>query len=106
MLRAADVCLSCGEVHSQKQYALQHGKAHECPKVVMGRFPVISQPELPDLADFPVQASATRSIRDYETPHPLPLAGRSDSRRPSLESRSRGIGVPWLPLPDLGEVIW
>jgi hypothetical protein len=105
MLEVANVCLSCGAVHSGKQFGFAHGEARECPKVIMGRFPVISQPELPDLTEFPVQVSAARSIRDYEAPPAVSLGSLPSPRRSGPGSRPRGMGVPWLPLPDLGEVI-
>jgi hypothetical protein len=105
MLEVADVCLSCGEVHSDKQFGFRHGGARECPKVIMGRFPVISRPELPDLNDVPVRVSASRSIRDYETPPAVSLGSLPSPRRGGPDPRSRGMGVSWLPPPDLGEVI-
>jgi hypothetical protein len=108
MLEAADVCLSCGEVHSDKQFGFRHGATRECPKVVLGRFPVISQPAPADLNEIPVRTSASQQIRGYETPltpPPVSLGSLPAPRRGGTDSRSRGMGVPWLPPPDLGEVI-
>lgn len=105
MLGAANTCLSCGGVHSNEQFSLRHGAARECPKVIMGRFPVISQPEPAELLDIPVQVSVSRSIRDYEMPPAVYLGSLPSGRRGGSEPRSRGMGVPWLPPPDLGEVI-
>jgi hypothetical protein len=105
MLEVADVCLSCGEVHPEQQFGFRHGGAGECPKVIMGRFPVISQPEVPEVLDVPVPFSAARSIRDYEAPPAVFLGSLPAPRRPGSDSRHRGMGVPWLPPPDLGEVV-
>jgi hypothetical protein len=108
MLEKANVCLSCGEVHSDKQFGFRHGPGRECPKVIMGRFPVLSEPELPEQPEVPVRVSASRRIRDYETPPIVPaisLGSLPRTRRGDGGSRSRTMGVPWLPPPDLGEVI-
>jgi hypothetical protein len=105
MLEGADVCLSCGEVHSDKQFGFRHGATRECPKVILGRFPVISQPALQSAAEVPVRISASQRIRDYEMPPPVSLGSLPTPRRDGTDPRSRGMGVPWLPPPDLGEVI-
>lgn len=105
MLDGANVCLSCGEVHPEKQFGLRHGAARECPKVIMGRFPLISQPDPAEFPEIPVRVSASRRIRDFEMPPAVYLGSLPSGRRGGTEPRSRGMGVPWLPPPDLGEVI-
>jgi hypothetical protein len=105
MLEVTKVCLSCGEVHPDTPFGFLHGAARECPKVIMGRFPVISQPDLSEFPEIPVQVSASRRIRDYETPPAVSLGSLPTPPRGGADARSRGMGVSWLPPPDLGEVI-
>lgn len=107
MLEVPDVCLSCGEVHPENQFGIYHGGRRECPKVIMGRFPILTRPDGDGASDTPVHVPASRRIRDYETPTiPAPvLLGSLARRRDEPELRPRTIGMFWLPPPDLGEVI-
>jgi|GEM_PF-581552 len=103
----ADVCLSCGEVHSEKHFGIRHGERRECPKVILGRFPILSHPEADTISEVPVRVSASQRIREFETPSVLPPVslGSVPRRRVDPAGRPRSMGMPWLPLPDLGEVI-
>lgn len=108
MLEVADVCILCGEVHPARHFGLSHGERGECPRVLMGRFPLISLPDGDrEFEEDVLRGSASRRIREYETPTPLPPSRRDLD--PDLgvgpTARNRAIGMPWLPLPDLGEVI-
>ncbi len=105
MLEVADVCILCGEVHPARQFGFNHGEHGQCPKVIMGRFPMISQPPADDvLLETPVRGSASKRIRDFETPSSP--AERTDSRfGVDSSTRPRPMGLPWLPPPDLGAVI-
>jgi hypothetical protein len=107
MLEVPDVCLSCGEVHSEKHFGIRHGERRECPKVIMGRFPLLSRPDGEGVPEVPVRSSASQRIREFETPTvPPPVSlGSLPRRRNEPESRTHSMGMPWLPLPDLGEVI-
>lgn len=107
MLEVADVCLSCGEVHPEQQFALRHGQRRECPKVILGRFPLLSRADGDGTLEEPVSGPAARRIRDYEIPTiPAPLTFTPFARRgDEPESRLRTLGMPWLPPPDLGEVV-
>ena len=106
MLEVADVCILCGEVHPTQHYGLRHGERGECPKVIMGRFPLISRSD--GVAEAtPLRGTASQRIREYEAP-PVPPPPPSEPRRQTgtdLEARARVLGVPWLPPPDLGTVI-
>jgi len=106
MLEMADVCPGCGQVHSDRQFGFKHGAPRECPLVVMGSFPVMSLPNPPVKA--PVRVVTPRRPRLPEAPSAgIPISTGS-LPFPSAESdrgRSRSLGVPWLPPPDLGEVL-
>ena len=106
MLQVPDVCLSCGEVHSGKQFGLRHEGRAECPKVIMGRFPLYSMPDGEGLAEGPTRGLASRRIREFEAPAANPATHSVGStRRDDPDARPRSMGMPWLPPPDLGEVI-
>ena len=108
MLEVADVCILCGEVHPSRRYGLRHGERGECPKVIMGRFPLIAgNTKEPASDEDELRGTATQRIREYETPS-VPAPSRQDSyRRMNVDSetRARTMGMAWLPPPDLGMVI-
>ncbi len=106
MLQVADLCLQCGQDHGVPRTSLRHRGPTECPSVVMGSFPVLPVIEA-DLEELP-PVPASRRIRDFEHPAPAttPVAPVSISwGRREDESRHRPLAIPWLPLPDLGEVL-
>jgi hypothetical protein len=106
MLEVSDVCPSCGQVHTDRQYGISHRSPRECPLVIWGSFPVVSFPN--PSPDPPIRVPAARRIRDAERPvGPLPVFdGGLPGPRVDLERvRGRALGVPWLPPPDLGEVL-
>jgi hypothetical protein len=106
MLQVADVCPSCGQTHADAQFGIAHGGPRECPKVIMGSFPVITQPELPE--SFPEVASrapAARRIREFETPAHVSLGSLPIPSRNDFGSRPRSLAAPWLRPPDLGDIL-
>lgn len=106
MLEVSDVCPACGQVHSGPQFGFRHRSARECPTVVIGSFPVVSLPNPP--ADLPIRVPAARRIQEAERPlPPLPVfvAPLPSFRAARDGPRGRSMGIPWLPPPDLGEVI-
>jgi len=108
MLEVADVCILCGEVHPVRNYGLQHGDRGECPRVIMGRFPLLSHAEVDAIAtEDHLRGSTSKRIREYESP-PTPRPSQSKDA-PDFAStpsgRPRTMGLPWLPPPDLGTVI-
>jgi len=106
MLEVSDVCAACGQVHKDHQFGIKHRSPRECPLVVMGSFPVVTLPN--PAPEAPVQVHAAERIRRAERPvGPLPVAANvfASPRAETDRSRSRSLGVPWLPPPDLGEVL-
>jgi hypothetical protein len=111
MLEVSDVCPNCGTVHQGRQYGIRHGGPRECPTVVMGRFPLITAPQIDEVAEsipapiplaVPTPAVVVRESRMRETPvslGSLPIHPRDTA------PRSRSAGLLWLPPPDLGEVL-
>ena len=109
MLEEADVCIWCGEVQPAQHFGLRHGEHGHCPKVVMGRFPLLTEGEDREeiFDEEPLAGSASQRIREYETP-PVPKSSLHESARRfgvGPEVRARPAGLPWLPPPDLGAVI-
>jgi hypothetical protein len=105
MLDLSDVCPACGQVHERRKFGLRHLPPRDCPRVVMGSFPVVSLPSHPEVA--PIRLSPAPRLRQSELPvevNALPSDSVSVPRPSSDHARSRSLGVPWLPPPDLGEV--
>jgi len=106
MLQVADVCPACGEAHSDRQFGFKHRSARECPRVVMGSFPVATMPS-PPLA-VPIRVPAAQQIQIAERPRgrvQMPLAPYPAPSPEPDRGRSRSLGILWLPPPDLGEVL-
>lgn len=107
MLGEADAgpCPLCGEMHPEPQFGFRHGGPRECPNVVLGSFPVLDQPDDGEgILAFP-RTSAAHRIREFETPIRISLIASPPPRPDEVDSRPRGLGVPWLRPPDLGEVL-
>jgi len=105
MLGVSNVCAACGQVHDGRKFGLKHRAPRECPRVVMGRFPLVSIPSPSEEA--PVKVSPARRIRDSEllgNAGPFVADSLTIPRLASDYTRGRSLGVPWLPPPDLGEV--
>jgi len=105
MLEVADVCPSCGQTHSDAQFSLAHRGPRECPRVVMGSFPVITQPEPDTVLEAVPRASAARRIREFETPAHVTLGSLPIPLRSDLGSRPSSLAIPWLRPPDLGDIV-
>jgi hypothetical protein len=106
MLGVADVCPSCGQTHSDEQFGITHRGPRECPKVVMGSFPVMSQIDLPEFdLEQAVRPSAARKIREFETPAHVSLGSLPIMPRIENEPRHRSLAAPWLRPPDLGDIL-
>ncbi len=106
MLDLSDVCPACGQTHDRRKFGLKHRPPRDCPRVVMGSFPVVSLPSPPD--ELPVKvptASRTRRSDVALSFNPLPVDSLAVPRPTSDHTRSRSLGVPWLPPPDLAEVV-
>ena len=106
MLEVANVCPACGEAHSDRQFGFKHRSARECPRVVMGSFPVATMPN-PEV-EAPIRVPAARQIELSERPRgplSIPVGPFSPPRLEPENGRTRSMSVLWLPLPDLGEVL-
>jgi len=109
MLQVSHGCPACGQVHEGRKYGFKHRAPRECPLVVMGSFPVISRPNPPEQAPIAVPSiktvPETDPLRDAGALLPGDSVGRVQFARTRNADRARGLGVPWLPPPDLGEVL-
>jgi hypothetical protein len=107
MLEVADVCTRCGILHPEPRSSTVHISGPiECPSVVLGSFPVLPslRVELDELPPSP----ASRRIRDFEQPARATSNAASvsiSSSRRGADERTRHLSIPWLPMPDLGEVL-
>jgi hypothetical protein len=103
MLGETRVCASCGGVHESHPYGLQHRGAHQCPAVVAKDFAVVST------LDGELEPPAPQDEVSVALPRSdLPVAFGSvpvPSGRDSGRSHQRTLDVPWLPPPDLSEVV-
>jgi hypothetical protein len=105
MLEVSNVCAACGQVHEGRKFGLKHRAPRECPRVVMGRFPVVSLPSR--VEEAPVKVPSQRKVRESGLPgtvDPLSAISLNAPRSSNELVRGRALGVPWLPPPDLGEV--
>ena len=100
MLGVADVCPSCGEIHSDRQYAFLHRGSGQCPALVRGNYQIVSRPSAPIESHL---VPDTPKNRDADVPislGSLPLPPRQENG----EHRIRTLSMPWLAPPDLGGV--
>ena len=108
MLQVSHGCPACGQVHEGRKFGFKHRAPRECPLVVLGSFPVISQPNA--APEQPVRIPSVKTNLEVEPRHEPDLfggesIGRVQFARSRESERTRGLGVPWLPPPDLGEVL-
>lgn len=100
MLEAADVCPSCGKVHSDRQYAFLHRGSGQCPVLIESSYSVVSRPP-PEIETRLVPELGARTEGD------MPVSMGSLPRPPrgnDGERRVRTLSLPFLPPPDLGGV--
>ncbi len=107
MLGVADVCPSCGQVHPERPFGFSHGGPRECPKVVMGSFPVLDEVPGNPVPAGVLRGPAGRKIREFETPTPVQvtLGSLPTPRREEIVAQTRSLSFPWLRPPDLGQVL-
>ncbi|HTT46141.1 MAG TPA: hypothetical protein VMH38_09070 [Thermoplasmata archaeon] len=108
MLQVSHGCPACGQVHEGRKFGFKHRAPRECPLVVLGSFPVISFPNpqaTPPLKIPSVKVNVELNRTSDPTPPMGDLSERDQLVRARDAERSRGLGVPWLPPPDLGEVL-
>lgn len=100
MLEVSDVCPTCGEAHSERQYSILHRGSGRCPRVEEGAYAVTSQPPVAIDAHLVPQL-------DGEEGGEIPISMGSlpfPPREPEVERRVRTLSLPWLSPPDLGGV--
>jgi hypothetical protein len=109
MLQVSHGCPACGQVHEGPRFGFKHRAPRECPLVIMGSFPVITRPNPPLAAPITVpDVKPNLEVDQRNASEALPPAdsvGRIQFSRTRDAERARGLGVPWLPPPDLGEVL-
>jgi hypothetical protein len=98
MLEVADVCPSCGRVHSDRQYTFLHRGSGQCPELIRGSYQVVSTPaaaiEAHLVPDLPRSREEDVPISMGSLPRP--------PRDAPPEHRIRTLTIPWLAPPDLG----
>ena len=108
MLDVSHGCPACGQVHEGRKFGFKHRAPRECPLVIIGSFPLVSLPTPPQEA--PVKVPSTTRPRDIDPGRASETFLEESFRQVQFArardaGRSRGLGVPWLPPPDLGEVL-
>ena len=109
MLQVSHGCPACGQVHEGRKFGFKHRAPRECPLVILGNFPVVSLPTPPAESPIRVSAASRKNNGDGDSHISEALIAESlrqvELARPRDGERVRGLGVPWLPPPDLGEVL-
>jgi len=109
MLEVAHICPRCGRrVSDTPGAAAQHLSKNRCRPTVFAALPepdqFLDEEEVPRL-------SAARQIQEFETPTPKAHRASPRGQVDALGSvsptpgGSRGLAIPWLTPPDLGEVL-
>lgn len=100
MLEVADVCPSCGRVHTDRQYAFLHNGSGQCPTLIESSYSIVSRPSTPAEAHRIPERSEEPDEEIPVSMGSLPLPPRDGEPEP----RQRTLGLPWLPPPDLGGI--
>jgi hypothetical protein len=98
MLEVADVCPSCGQLHSDRQYAFLHRGSGQCPALVRGNYSVVSRPAAPIEAHLIPDTPRAHEADVPVSMGSLPLPPREETGN----RRMRTLSMPWLSPPDLG----
>jgi len=105
MLEVAHICPRCGKrVSDSPRSATDHLTKEGCVPTVFAALPERDVDEVPPVP-------ATRQIFDFEVPAPAAHRGgaleaaTAVGPAPLVQGGSRGIAIPWLHPPDLGEVL-
>ena len=108
MLEVSHCCPACGQVHDGHKFGIKHQAPRECPLVIIGSFPLVSIPSPPPEAPLKVPSVSKGANGGSHADGPsfvVEVARPPEFSRPRNGERTRGLGVPWLPPPDLGEVL-
>ena len=93
MLAQVDVCPSCGRVHPDSRLASLLPRSKECPLVVFGSMPTMTDPENRGRTVGPRPLSVELFAGSPTEAPPLPRPSAAPARKPS------GLTVPW-PMPS------
>jgi len=108
MLGVSHCCPACGQVHDGQKFGIKHRAPRECPLVIIGSFPLVSLPSPAPQPPVKVPA-ASKGGNGGSSVEVQSFVAESlrqgEFSRPRNGERNRGLGVPWLPPPDLGEVL-
>jgi len=109
MLEVAHICPRCGKRLSESpSAAARHLTKDRCRPTVFAALP---EPDLLEEDDEVPRIPATRQIHDFEIPTPQARRGTVPEEiavpdpLSSGHAGPRGISIPWLHPPDLGEVL-
>jgi len=108
MLGVSHCCPACVQVHDGHKFGIKHRAPRECPLVIIGSFPLVSLPSPPP--DSPIKLPTSVKVgkggsRVEVQSVIVENLRQSEFSRPHDGARNRGLVVPWLPPPDLGEVL-
>jgi len=90
MLMQTDICPSCGGTHSSKRLGFSLRGNHDCPAVVFGSLPILTEQGAEDASEFGSSEFSELGSGVYPggLPSPRPIARRSSA-----------MTVPW-PMPQ------
>ncbi len=92
MLAQVDVCPSCGRIHPDSRLGSLLPKSHECPLVVFGSMPTLTDPQSESISLRPISVEVVGGSTEPMMP-PLPQPGGHSQRKPT------GLSIPW-PMPS------
>jgi hypothetical protein len=92
MLMQTDVCPSCGGTHTSRRLPFSHRSDNDCPAVVFGSLPIVTDDGSSEVADYASEASEL-GVGVYPGGLPVP--------RP-MGRRASAMSVPW-PMPGQPE---
>ncbi len=91
MLAQVDVCPSCGRIHPDSRLGTLLPKSRECPLVVFGSMPTITELQKEPARSRPLSVELLAGAESVMPPLPQPAAYAQ--RKPS------GLTIPW-PMPS------
>lgn len=105
MLGETRVCASCGGVHESHPFGFEHRGGHQCPLVVAKDFAIVSL--IDGETDHPLHGSDEFSVALPRSDLPVAFGAIpvTSNRDGGSRSHQRTLEVPWLPPPDLSEVV-
>ena len=93
MLAQVDVCPSCGRIHPDSRLGSLLPKSKECPLVVFGSMPTMTEPRDRSAGPRPLSDEMLGDTPSVMPPLPRPAMGAGAARKPT------GLTIPW-PMPS------